>query len=177
MLISVLVYAVILLDQLTKWWAVHRLQFVSEIPIIRNALYLKYATNDGMAFGLLSNNRWIFLVLTTAILAAILVFLYKTRETKKHPLFSVSLGLILGGGIGNMIDRIFFGDALFCGSVVDFIDFRLIDFAIFNVADSAVCVGEALLILYILFWDSKAKGKYFSFTEKDRKSAEEKHDA
>lgn len=176
MLISVLVYAVILLDQLTKWWAVHRLQAVSEIPLIKNVLYLKYATNDGMAFGMLSNQRWIFLLLTSVILAAILIFLYKTREKKKHPLLCVSLALILGGGIGNMIDRIFFGDTLFCGSVVDFIDFRLINFAIFNIADSAVCVGEALLILYVLFVDSKVRGDFFTFTEKKNPS-EDHHEA
>lgn len=176
MLISVIVYAVILSDQLTKWWAVHRLQPVSEIPIIRDVLYLKYATNDGMAFGLLSDSRWVFLLLTTVILVAVLIFLYKTRNRAKHPLFAVSLGLILGGGIGNMIDRVFFGDTLFCGSVVDFIDFRLIHFAVFNIADSAVCIGEALLILYILFFDAKAGGKYYSFAEKEKKAAEDKHD-
>ena len=75
-----------------------------------------------------------------------------------------------------MIDRIFFGDTLFCGSVVDFIDFRLINFAIFNIADSAVCVGEALLILYVLFVDSKVQGDFFTFTEKKNPS-EDRHEA
>ncbi len=169
MLISVLTYAIIFSDQLTKWWAVHRLQPIDEITLIPNVLYFKYTTNDGMAFGLLSDHRWIFILLTALILCAILVFLRKTKEQKKHPLFSVSLALILGGGIGNMIDRIFFSDTLFCGSVVDFIDFRLIDFAIFNLADSAVCIGEVLLILYILFIDGKIHDGRFSFASTDAK--------
>lgn len=176
MLISVLTYAVIFLDQLTKWWAVHHLKPIDEIPIIRDVLYFKYTTNDGMAFGLLSEHRWIFILLTALILAAILIFLHKTREQKKHPLLSVSLALVLGGGIGNMIDRIFFSDTLFCGKVVDFIDFRLIDFAIFNLADSAVCVGEVLLILYILFVDGKIHDGRFSFASVDEKRANAQKD-
>lgn len=178
MLVSAIMYAVILLDQLTKWWAVHRLQAVDEIPLIPGVLYLKYTTNEGMAFGMLKDHRWIFLVLTSLILVVIAVFLIKTRHRQKHPLLNVSLGLILGGGIGNMIDRVFFADTLFCGKVVDFIDFRLIHFAIFNVADAAVCIGEALLIIYILWVDGKkaGTGTYFSFSEKPYENPKEHSD-
>ena len=58
-----------------------------------------------------------------------------------------------------MIDRIFYGDVLFGGKVIDFINFELIDFAIFNIADSAVCIGEVLLIIYIIFFESKKNDK------------------
>ena len=87
----------------------------------------------------------------------------------------LALGLILGGGISNMIDRVFFGTELFAGKVIDFIDFRLINFAVFNVADSAVCIGEALLIIYALFIDSKVRGDMFAFYA-DSKKANSKND-
>ncbi len=170
MLISVIVYLVIIVDQLTKWWAVNKLKPIGEIELIQDALYFKYTTNDGMAFGLLSNQRWIFLLLTTLIIAGIIVFLVITREKAKHPLLISALGLILGGGVSNMIDRIFFGTELLCGRVVDFIDFRLINFAVFNIADSAVCVGEALFIIYFLFVDTKAGKKgFFAFNSDGNK--------
>jgi signal peptidase II len=153
MLVSVIIYAVVFFDQLTKWWADRILQHNGEIELIKDALYFKYATNDGMAFGLLGSHRWIFLSLTLIVLLGIFTFYLLTLNKKKLPLLNVALGLVAGGGIGNMIDRIFFADTLFAGKVIDFIDFRLINFAIFNLADSAVCIGEALLILYILFVD------------------------
>lgn len=161
MLVSVIVYTVIFLDQLTKWWAHHILQYSGEIELIEGALYFKYATNDGMAFGMLGEHRWIFLSLTALVLIGIFVLCFLTRNRKRLPLLNVALGLVAGGGIGNMIDRVFFADTLFAGRVIDFIDFRLINFAIFNVADSAVCIGEALLIIYILFMD-KIEKKYIN---------------
>ena len=109
-----------------------------------------------MAWGLLDNQRWIFLVLTSVILAVILVFFAKTKNIKKHCLLNVAASLLLAGGASNMIDRIFFSTKALCeGAVVDFISFELIDFPIFNVADIAVCVGMGLFIVYMLFVDSK----------------------
>ena len=67
--------------------------------------------------------------------------------------------MVLGGAVGNMIDRIFRGGVLFDGAVVDFIDVRLINFAVFNIADSFVCVGAALLVLSVILDEKKARIK------------------
>ncbi len=130
----------IALDQLTKWLAVKFLLPVGTVPLIRDALHLTYAENRGAAFGMLANHRWVFLLTSTVTIVAVGLYLY-FGHASENILTGISLAMIVSGGIGNMIDRI----AL--GYVVDFIDFRLINFAIFNGADSFVCVGAALLCL------------------------------
>ena len=132
----------ILIDQLTKLIVATRMDLYESIPIIRDALHITYIHNRGAAFGMLADNRWIFIVVSLITIAVIIGYLLlsKTRDT----LTVVSLSMILSGGIGNMIDR------LALGYVVDFIDFCLIDFAIFNGADSFVCVGAALFFLAVL---------------------------
>ena len=136
-----------MLDQITKWLAVEYLIPIGTVPIIKDALHLTYVENPGAAFGMMQNSRWIFLLVSTVAIIAIIIYL--TKFAPKNKLALLSLAFILGGGIGNMIDRV----AL--GYVVDFIDFRLINFAVFNVADSFVCVGAALLIIYVLFIEGK----------------------
>ena len=138
---------VVVLDQFTKWLAVEYLIPIGTVPIIKDALHLTYVENPGAAFGMMQNSRWIFLLVSTVAIIAIIIYLIKFAT--KNKLALLSLAFILGGGIGNMIDRV----AL--GYVVDFIDFRLINFAVFNVADSFVCVGAALLIIYVLFIEGK----------------------
>lgn len=145
--------AVIGLDQLTKWLAATYLKAIDTVPIIKNALHLTYLENRGAAFGMLKNHRWVFMVVSTLAIIAIIAVMIASYKKLYDPLLYVGLTFIAGGGIGNMIDRI----AL--GYVVDFIDFRLIDFAVFNVADSFVCVGCALVILQILVSDIKASRK------------------
>lgn len=126
------------IDQITKKLAVKYLMPVDTVPIIKDALHLTYVENRGAAFGMLKDSRWVFMSVSTVAIVVIAVFLWKYgRESFPMCFF---LSLILGGGIGNMIDRV----AL--GYVVDFIDFRLIDFAVFNGADSFVCVGAFFLI-------------------------------
>ena len=140
------VFAIILgivgLDQLTKWLAFFYLRGEPSFPIWEDVLHFTYQTNRGAAFGMLSDSRWVFMISSTVAIVGILFYLIKYRPTNK--LLVVSLAMVAGGGIGNMIDRV----AL--GYVIDFIDFTLIDFAIFNVADSFVSVGACLMILYLI---------------------------
>lgn len=133
------------LDQLTKWLAVTYLKGAPSFPLWKDVFHFTYAENTGMAFSLLSgeNERWIFMLLSTVAIIGMLVYLFVTRPESRW--MQVSLAMIVGGGIGNMIDRIFLG------YVVDFFDFTLINFAIFNVADSFVCVGAGILIAYLIF--------------------------
>ena len=130
------------LDQLTKWLAVTLLQGNPSVPIIPEVFQLTYLENPGAAFGMLQNNRWVFLIVSTVGILAVFLYLLMKRPASK--LLCLSLSFIVGGGIGNMIDRVLLG------YVVDFFDFCLINFAIFNVADSFVCVGAGLLSLWVI---------------------------
>ena len=132
----------IALDQLTKLLASVYLKSVPTHPIIEGVLHLTYTENRGAAFGMLADQRWIFMTVSTVAIIAMAAYLFIRRGPT--PLYAVALSMVISGGIGNMIDRI----AL--GYVVDFIDFRLINFAIFNGADSLVCVGAGLLILALV---------------------------
>ena len=141
-LAAAIIVTVIALDQASKLLVLAYL-YEDEVAIIKNVLHFTYVENRGMAFGLLADHRWIFLL--ASVIGIALVALYLVKFTKR-PLSRVALAMIIGGGIGNMIDRVRLG------FVVDFIDFCAFDFWmwVFNIADAFVCVGGALLILYLV---------------------------
>ena len=139
---SAIILGGVALDQLTKWLAVKFLSPIDTFPLINKVLHLTYVENRGAAFGMLAEHRWIFIVISTVTIAVLLYLLYSGRLQNK--LYTVSVAMIVSGGIGNMIDR------TFLGYVVDFIDFRLINFAVFNGADSFVCVGAGILMLALI---------------------------
>ena len=130
------------LDQLTKWLAVKFLSPIDTLPLIKGVLHLTYVENRGAAFGMLADHRWIFIAVSTVTILGMGFALYAGFMNNK--LYTVATAMIISGGIGNMIDR----TAL--GYVVDFIDFRLINFAVFNGADSFVCIGAGLLVFALL---------------------------
>jgi len=132
----------ILLDQLTKYLTVLYLQPIDTLPIIKDVLHLTYVENPGAAFGMMKDARWLFMTVSTVAIIGLLVYLFVKKSHNK--LENTALCFIIGGGIGNMIDRITLE------YVVDMIDFRLINFAVFNVADSFVCVGAGMLMLYLI---------------------------
>ena len=133
---------VVALDQVSKILILNFL-YEDRIVLIPGILNFTYVENDGMAFGLLSDHRWVFMVFSTIGIALIVVYLW---FYVKGLLGRIGLALIIGGGIGNMIDRIAYG------FVVDFIDFCAFDFWkwVFNIADSAVCIGAGLFMLYLV---------------------------
>lgn len=137
-----IIAGIIGLDQLTKWLAVVNLQGEPSFPLWREVLHFTYTENTGMAFGMLKDHRWVFMVFSTVSIIALIVYLFRFRPESRW--MQVSMAFIIGGGIGNMIDRIFLG------YVVDFIDFTLINFAIFNIADSFVCIGAGIMIVYLV---------------------------
>ena len=160
----VIILAVCILDQLSKFIVTDVIAAANNVaydgiregmklPLVDGFLDLTYITNDGMAFGWLDDNRWIFMVLSTVGIVAMIAYLIYLKGEDK--LFCFSLSLIIGGGIGNMFDRVLLG------YVVDFIDVKCFDFWkwIFNVADSAVCVGAALLILAVILDYKKERAK------------------
>lgn len=143
-----IIYAAILaggivIDQLTKWLAVKFLMPVGSVPLIKfgdvQVLNLTYVENRGAAFGMLKNAPWVFNTISVIAIIAMLAYLFLGHAESK--LMGIALSMLISGGIGNMIDR------ASLQYVVDFIDFRLINFAVFNGADSFVCVGAGLLIL------------------------------
>ena len=137
----------VFLDQLTKYLTVLHLKPVDTLPIIEDVIHLTYVENTGAAFGMMKDARWVFMVTSTLAIIGILAYMFYRVYVKKEKLpfmEALSLSLIVGGGIGNMIDR------TMLGYVVDMIDFRLINFAVFNVADSFVCIGAGLMILYLI---------------------------
>ena len=140
-LIAIIVGAVGL-DQLTKWLAVVYLEGEPSLPLWRDVFHFTFTTNRGAAWGMLSDHRWVFMIFSTVAIIGLSIYLFRFCPKKKF--VQVALAMIIGGGIGNMIDR------LLLGYVIDFLDFTLIDFPVFNVADSFVTVGAFMLIGYLL---------------------------
>lgn len=139
---TLIVAGVVSLDQLTKLIATVFLKKLDTLPIFEGVLHLTYVENRGAAFGILKDAPWVFNTFSVLAIIFLIGFVFLGHAESK--LYTVSCLMIAGGGIGNMIDRIS------VGFVVDFIDFRLIDFAVFNIADSFVCVGAGLLILALI---------------------------
>lgn len=92
-------------DQIIKFFVSTNLKEIGSVSVIDNLLSFTYVENNGVAFGSFAGNRWIFVVLTTALIAAILIYMFKNKPKSK--LFYASVALVVGGGIGNLIDRIF----------------------------------------------------------------------
>ncbi|MBQ8720386.1 MAG: signal peptidase II [Clostridia bacterium] len=136
------------LDQLIKYLALKFVQPAGTIPVIKGIFHLTYTENPGMAFGLLSDARWVFISVSSVAIIGLAVFLFIGKSP--NLLYGISIAMIVSGGLGNMIDRFGFGFALQAGRVVDMFEFAFIDFAIFNFADTLVCVGAGLLILALI---------------------------
>ena len=141
LLIAIIVGSVVL-DQLTKWLAVIYLSGEPSFPLWEDVFHLTFVKNEGAAFGMLSDHRWVFMIFSTVAIIALAVYLF--RFPPKSRFVQITLAMIIGGGIGNMIDRVLLG------YVIDFLDFTLINFAVFNVADCFVTVGAFLLIAYLI---------------------------
>ncbi|MBR2634015.1 MAG: signal peptidase II [Clostridia bacterium] len=145
MLPTVIIVLIVILDQLSKYFATLYLEGGAAYTVIHGFLSFRYNENRGAAWGILADQRWVFMTVSTAAILAIVGYLFYTRKEKKNPLFLLSLCFFCGGGIGNMIDRVYLG------YVVDFLRFDFIEFPIFNVADSFITVGAALMFLYIFY--------------------------
>lgn len=129
------------IDQLIKGWATAELLPVGSMPLIPKVIELRYVLNDGMAFSMLSGQRWLLIAVTGAVLVAVMGMLLVRRMSR---LERVAWVLVAGGGIGNLIDRVL------NGVVVDYFNLLFMRFAVFNFADVCVCVGVGLLILTLL---------------------------
>jgi len=137
----IIVFIAIIIDQLSKYFAVKYLKPIGSFPIINNIFHFTYVENRGAAFGILQN-RTLFFIVITVIVGTILI--YSIVKIPGSTFYKFTLSMILGGAIGNLIDRVRLG------YVVDFIDFKFFP-AVFNLADSMIVVG-AFLLCYILIF-------------------------
>ena len=137
-LVGVIMFAA---DRLSKLYISANMRLGQSIPVIENIFHITYNTNDGAAFSLLSGKIPFLIIATVLIIAALTVFIIVKKPKSK--LFGISVSLILAGALGNLFDRIFLG------SVIDFLDAKCINFAIFNIADCCVVIGAALFCIYV----------------------------
>jgi signal peptidase II len=128
------------LDRLTKYLAEHFLAGDPPVQVIPRVVQLRYTTNAGGAFGLFGGQPWLFFAATLVVCAAIVVASARLSSGGS----ALGLGLILGGALGNLTDRIIRGSGV-SGQVIDFIDFHV--WPVFNLADSAIVVGALVILL------------------------------
>lgn len=131
--------SVFLVDQMSKTWISGRMALGESQPIVRGFLNLTYIRNQGASFGVLQGHTWLFLILAAIIIMALV---YYQLMYPSESWLQFTLGLIVGGTIGNMVDRFRFG------AVQDFIDLGW--WPVFNFADTAIVTGGAVLILYLI---------------------------
>jgi signal peptidase II len=150
MFIVALAFFVVFLDQITKQAVRSHLAFGESYPLIDGFFNLVYVRNDGAAWNILSGHGWVLILTSLFVLGLLLRFRDSLFETRR--LFQqLLLGLLVGGILGNLIDRIRFG------WVTDFLDFEFgtYHYPSFNVADSAICISVALYFIHYLFFQKK----------------------
>ncbi|MCX5680565.1 MAG: signal peptidase II [Candidatus Omnitrophica bacterium] len=139
--------AVFSLDRFTKIAALKILDLGQSVRAIPGVLRITLVLNDGAAFGLFKGRAAFFVFISLAVIIAIVAYIIKSRPLNRP--ISIGLGLILGGALGNLADRIVLG------KVVDFIDFGI--WPVFNIADSCITIGAAVLVFSMLAKSSKRK--------------------
>lgn len=147
-IIYLILFAVILAcDLISKHFIAASLKIGETIPVITNVFHITYVINDGAAFSIFSGKQTFLILITAAMLAAVIAYIAVKRPSN-HVLMT-SFTMILAGGTGNLFDRIIFN------GVRDFFDLRIINFAVFNVADIFVVCGAILLAVYLIFFEDK----------------------
>lgn len=143
--ILLLILAVIAIDQASKYYIQTHMTPGLSIPVIDNVFHITYVLNPGAAFGILQHRTWFFVAVAVLLFAAV-AYCYR-RIPPGYKLLRPGLGLLLGGAAGNVIDRVQ------TGFVVDFFDFRI--WPVFNVADTAICIGVGFIVYSILLPQGK----------------------
>lgn len=142
-MVTTIIISIILLciDQISKLLVVNLLTKTDSITIIKNFFYLTYINNDGAAFSILVGKR--ILLILIAVLVIVMLIRYIKKNNIQNKLELVSISLIIGGSLGNLMDRVI------RGYVIDFLDFKIFNynFPIFNLADTFIVIGVILLLL------------------------------
>lgn len=154
-MVFILTFIIIALDQITKYLAINSLKGAGARVIIPNFFRLVYVENYGAAFGMLQNKKIFFVIITVAVVICLSVFLVRYYN-RINLITKLAVATLLGGTIGNFIDRVRFG------YVVDFFSFRLFniyEFPVFNIADIAI-VLSTIIIVYLLLFDKYESRRY-----------------
>ena len=154
LLVIILSAVIVGIDQLIKYFVYNFLKPIGSVDVIPGLFSLDYVENKGAAFGMMANMRWVFIVFTIVVIAIILYVVFKKKITNK--LFIASAILLIGGGIGNLIDRIFLG------FVIDYLSVSFFP-PVCNFADYCITIGTVLLLVYLLFFSD-----YFKSNKKDK---------
>ncbi len=147
MIYVIFLIVTIALDQLSKIYILDLFKDKITIPFIKGVFHITFAQNTGAAFSIFKNNQMFLVVLSIVLILGMLGLFVKAHIDKKPQILQFALLLVSGGAIGNLLDRIRIG------YVVDFLDFRLINFPIFNVADVFICVGMACIVVLVMFFN------------------------
>lgn len=137
-----------IIDQLTKYLTVQNIALYENIDFIPGFMSFTHVQNSGAAWSILEGKMWFFYIITIFVSGIILYFLY--TEGKKDKIFGTILAIILGGTIGNFVDRLLFQ------YVIDMIKVDFISFPVFNVADSFLTVGVILLFIYSIYLEKES---------------------
>lgn len=167
-----LAFALLFLDQITKYWARHVLREVDKISVIKGVFSFSYVENRGAVWGVLQGKYMALAIMTVFITLALIYFIYKIPQDRKYNYLQLTMVLLTSGAVGNLFDRLYFR------YVTDFLYFELIDFPVFNVADCYVTVSAFLLILLFCFYYKEKDLEFFPFMDlkwfhKDRDEKEE----
>ena len=147
MYLIIVVFVVVMLDQITKYMIVRNMTEGMSIPIIEQVFHLTFVLNPGAAFGMLEHNREFFIIMAIAVLMFVV---YMRKKILEEPLtVQIGIALFVGGALGNLIDR------MKTGLVVDFFDFRI--WPVFNIADIAICLGVGVMIWSIIREELKSR--------------------
>lgn len=138
----------LILDRFTKIYAINN--FIDN-PVYTKFLNFIYVENRGAAFGILQDRRVFFVILTVAVVTAIIFYFIKHYKTNPK-ILNIALALVVSGALGNFYDRLFYS------YVVDFIEFAFVNFPVFNIADILITSGSILMIIYIMFIEEKKEG-------------------
>jgi signal peptidase II len=152
MLIILIILAVVVVDQLTKWWVLSAFTMFESVPLIPGLLYLTRRFNTGAAWSLFEGQLLFFIIITIVAVSLFSVMLWQSLS-KNERWQSIGLALLIGGSLGNFIDRVRFG------GVIDFIDVYIFsyDFPVFNVADSALTIGVICYMIGVLIDEQRRR--------------------
>ncbi len=138
---------VVAFDQVVKALVVANLPYGQVVPVLGNALQFLYVRNPGAAFSFAVNMTWVFSIVSAAVVVAIIVFARRIRSMW----WAIVLGMLLGGALGNLSDRLFREPGFGQGHVVDFISTPWMMPAIYNIADSFICISMVVFVLLVVF--------------------------
>ncbi len=138
------------LDQMVKWILINQVDLFEKITVIPGIFDITHIRNDGAAYNMFSSMPVLLIAMPSMVMLAGLVYIALAKKNN-HVLLMSAIAMVIGGGLGNLIDRIK------TGYVVDYLDIHIIP--IFNLADIFICVGCGLLFIYLIFIDGEKNGK------------------